>query len=489
MKLKKLRENSNGKPFYITTTLPYVNGRPHIGFAMEVIRADVIARWKRMQGFDVFLNTGTDEHGIKIFKKATEEGMTPQEYVDKMAIPFEEIKNTLNISYDKFIRTTDRDHEEIAQKFWKVCSDNGYIYKKKYSGLYCSGCEMFLTEKDLVNGKCPNHSDRTPETIEEENYFFKYSAFADYLLELYEVSDFVVPDFRLNEIRNQVKNGLEDFSISRLKEKMPWGVAIPGDDSQVMYVWFDALVNYISTLGWPDNENFKKYWEEGTPVQYCGKDNLQHQAARWQAMLKSVGVKPSRQIIVDGFINFDGEKISKSLGNTVDPILLAEKYGIDSLRYFVTRELHPFEDSDFTTERYEEAHNANLANGIGNLTNRIMKMAEDNIEKQEFSEDEVEIDEEYIKAFNGYNLSKVGDIVWKKIGDLDNYIQSTKPFSMIKREEKSEKREAEEIIKKLVKELFDIAVHLRPILPDTASQIEEAIIKHQKPEKPLFERM
>jgi methionyl-tRNA synthetase len=485
MKLKDLKNQNLNKPFYITTTLPYVNGRPHIGFAMEVIRTDVIARWKRLTGHDVFFNTGTDEHGIKIFKKAKEEGMTPQQYVDQMAIPFKEIKETLNISYDKFIRTTDRDHEQAAQKFWSICRDNGFIYKKKYSGLYCSGCEMFLTEKDLINGKCPNHTDRNPETIEEENYFFKYSAFADHLLALYETSDFVIPDFRLNEIRNQVKNGLEDFSISRIKEKMPWGVSIPDDDTQVMYVWFDALVNYISTLGWPDSENFKKYWEEGTPVQYCGKDNLQHQAARWQAMLKSVGVKPSRQIIVDGFINFDGEKISKSLGNTVDPIELSQKYSIDSLRYFVTRELHPFEDSDFTIERFEEAHNANLANGIGNLTNRIMKMAEDNIEKLDFTEDEIELSDEYLDAFREFNLSKGGDIIWKMIGEADSKIAETKPFSLIK----TEPDKAKEIIKELVEKLFVIAIYLKPFLPQTSDKILEAISQNKKPETPIFGRV
>lgn len=485
MKLKDLRRENGDKPFYITTTLPYVNGKPHIGFAMEVIRADIVSRFKRMIGFDVFFNTGTDEHGIKIFKRATEEEITPQEYVDNMAKPFEQIKETLNISYDRFIRTTDKDHEEAAQKFWKICEDNGYIYKKKYSGLYCEGCEMFLTEKDLVEGKCQQHPNREITTIEEENYFFKYSAFSNDLVNLYETTDFVIPDFRLNEIRNQVKKGLEDFSISRIKEKMPWGVSIPGDDTQVMYVWFDALVNYISTLGWPDSETFKKYWINGTPVQYCGKDNLQHQAARWQAMLKSVGVPFSRNIIVDGFINFDGEKISKSAGNTVDPIEIAEKYGIDSLRYFVSRELHPFEDSDFTTERFEEAHNANLANGIGNLTNRIMKMAEDNIEPLELNEEEVEFSEEYLKAFSEFNLSKVGDVIWKKIGELDQKIAETKPFSLIKEDEESAKK----IIKELVEELFVIAVYLKPYLPQTSDKILEAITKHQKPEKPLFERV
>jgi methionyl-tRNA synthetase len=297
----------------------------------------------------------------------------------------------------------------------------------------------------------------------------------------------VVPDFRLNEIRNQVKAGLEDFSISRIKEKMPWGVAIPGDDTQVMYVWFDALVNYISTIGWPDGDNFKKYWVKGEPVQYCGKDNLQHQAARWQAMLNSVGVPFARHIVVDGFINFDGGKISKSAGNTIDPIELAEKYGIDSIRYFLTRELHPFEDSEFTTERYEECHNANLANGIGNLTNRIMKMASDNIEPLELDEDEVELDEEYLKAFKEFNLAKVGDVIWKMIGEADSIIAETKPFSMVSEEGTRDK--GKEIIKELVEKLFVIAVHLKPYLPQTSGKILEAVAKHEKPEKPLFERV
>lgn len=485
MKLKDLRKENEGKPFYLTTTLPYVNGKPHIGFAMEVIRADIVSRFKRMLGFDVFFNTGTDEHGIKIFRKAEELGLTPQEYVDQMAEPFEEIKDTLNISYDRFIRTTDKDHEEAAQKFWKICEDNGYIYKKKYSGLYCEGCEMFLKEKDLVEGKCVNHPDRELSEIEEENYFFKYSAFTDELLKLYENSDFVIPDFRLNEIRNQVKNGLEDFSISRVKEKMPWGVAIPGDDSQVMYVWFDALVNYISTLGWPDSDTFKKYWENGTPVQYCGKDNLQHQSARWQAMLNAAGVSFSKNIIVNGFINIDGQKISKSSGATVDPIELADKYGIDSVRYFMAREISPFEDSDFTYERFEDAHNANLANGIGNLTNRIMKMAGDNIEQIELDEEEVELDEEYLNAFAEFNLSKVGDVIWKKIGEADAKIAETKPFSLIKEDEEAAKK----ILKELVEELFVIAVYLKPYLPQTAEKVLEAIAKHEKPERALFERV
>ncbi len=272
----------NKKPIYITTTLPYVNAKPHVGFAMEVIRADVLARYHRLQGREVFFNTGTDEHGMKIHQKAAEEGKNTQQFLDDLVVHFKSLEDKLNLSYDNFIRTTDPDHKAAAQVFWKTCADKGYIYKKKYKGLYCIGCEMYVTEKDLVDGKCKHHPKQTPEEIEEENYFFKYSDFSQDLLKLFKKKkNFVVPQWRLKEIRNFVEGGLEDFSISRLKNKMPWGVPVPGDDEHVMYVWFDALVNYISTLGWPeDSDNFKKFWKKGEKIQYCGKDNLQHQSAR-----------------------------------------------------------------------------------------------------------------------------------------------------------------------------------------------------------------
>ena len=241
------------KNFYITTTLPYVNARPHVGFAIEIIRADAIARFQRKMGKIVFFNTGTDEHGVKIFLKAQEEGITPQQLVDKNAELYKDLMHKLTISNDAFIRTTDEHHQKSAQAFWNVCKENGYIEKRTYSGLYCRGCELFKTERELVDGKCSDHPTTPLEEISEENYFFLYSKFADTLLTLYEQKDFVIPEFRLNEIKNQIKEGLEDFSISRVKEKMQWGIPVPGDETQVMYVWFDALVNYVSTLGWPDN--------------------------------------------------------------------------------------------------------------------------------------------------------------------------------------------------------------------------------------------
>ncbi len=472
------------KPFYITTTLPYTNAKPHIGFAMEIVRADAIARFKRLLGFDVFFNTGTDEHGLKIFQKAKEEGKEPQQFLDEKVKDFYALKDKLNLSYDKFIRTTDADHVVSAQKLWQICDKNGFIYKKNYRGLYCVGCEMFVTEKDLINGECPQHPGKKPVEIEEENYFFKYSAFAEKLLKLYDKNpNFVVPAARLKEIRNFVSNGLEDFSISRIKEKMPWGIPVPGDEKHVMYVWFDALANYISTLGWPESKNFKKYWVKGSPVQYCGKDNLHFQAARWQAMLLAANLPPSSQIVIDGFITSGGQKMSKSLGNVIDPSEVISLYGTDALRYFLLRELSPFEDSDFTMEKFKDAYNANLANGLGNLVNRVMKMAEDNLDGP-ISTKETKLPKEFKKSFEKFDLKEAMDFIFEKINKMDKLIQETEPFKLIK----TDRDAAVKIIKDLVRGLREIAFLLRPLLPETAEKILAATAENKKPEKPIFER-
>src|SRR3989344_7720780 len=367
---------------YITTTLPYVNADPHVGFAMEIIRADTLARHYRAAGKAVFFNTGTDEHGAKIHEAATKEGLDTQAYADRCAAKFSELSSLLNLSVDNFIRTTDAHHIMAAQEFWKRCAANGDIYKKLYRVKYCVGCELEKTDSELIDGKCPLHSNRELEIREEENYFFKFSNYAKPLLALYAAEpNLVIPDFRFNEMKAFVERGLEDFSISRLKSKMPWGVAVPGDDEHVMYVWFDALVNYISAIGWPKEEDFEKFWKEGTPTQYAGKDNLRQQSAMWQAMLMSADLPNSAQIIINGFINSGGQKMSKSLGNVISPSEVVDKYGTEALRYFVCRELSTFEDSDFNWERMQESYNANLANGLGNLVSRIMKMAETNLEK------------------------------------------------------------------------------------------------------------
>ena len=362
------------EPFYITTALPYVNADPHLGHALEFVHADIIARYKRKVGHEVFFNIGTDEHGQKVYQKATEDGKDVKKYVDEYATRFKELGNILNLSYDNFIRTTDEHHISSAQEFWRRCDKNGDIYKKNYKIKYCVGCELEKSDSELENGYCPIHPKTPIEIREEENYFFRFSNYGDKLTSLYRDNpDFVLPPSRLNEITAFIERGLSDFSISRLKEKMPWGVEVPGDPKHIMYVWFDALVNYISALGWPENEtNFKKWWP-GT--QMAGKDNLRQQSAMWVAMLLSAGLSTPKQIIIHGFITSGGTKMSKSLGNVASPAQIVSEYGTDALRYYLAREITPFEDGDFTMERFKEVYNANLANGLGNLVSRIMKLA------------------------------------------------------------------------------------------------------------------
>ena len=301
------------KKFYITTTLPYVNAEPHLGFAMEIVQADIIARYHRFLGEDIIFNTGTDEHGIKIYRAALAEKKDPQNYVDEYAAKFDALKEALNLSYTNFLRTSSPQHKKAAQEFWKRCLTNGDIYKKSYKIKYCVGCEMEKTESELENEKCPIHPNLEIEIIEEENYFFKFSKYQQQLSDLYAKNpEFVLPDYRLKEITEFVSSGLQDFSISRLKEKLPWGVEVPNDPDHVFYVWFDALVCYISTLGWPDDEKtFNEFWPV---VQMAGKDNLRQQAAMWQAMLMSAGLSNSKQIIIHGFITNTGQKMSKSMG-------------------------------------------------------------------------------------------------------------------------------------------------------------------------------
>ncbi len=474
------------KPFYITTTLPYVNAEPHIGFAMEIIRADIIARYKKQQGHEVFFNTGTDEHGAKIWQKAKELGVPVQNYVDECAEKFKNLKDLLGLSSDlNFIRTTDPHHILSAQEFWKICNDRGYIYKKNYKIKYCVGCELEKTESELENGKCSIHPNLGLETIDEENYFFKFSDFQKPLLDLYAKNpDFVVPSFRFNEIKAFVERGLQDFSISRLKSKMSWGIEVPDDSEHVMYVWFDALVNYISAIGWPhDMKNFKKWAEEtGGMVQYCGKDNLRQQSAMWQAMLMAVQLPPSKTIVIDGFITSGGQKMSKSLGNVINPVDLVKEYGMDALRYYVARELHPFEDSDFTTDGFKKAYNGNLANGLGNLTARVIQMAEQNgINVRDLRINNGNGDKrkkELEMVMGEYNLQKGMNIIWEVIAELDQRIQKDQPFKLVK----TEPEKAKQIIVELVSELSGIADMLLPFMPETAEKIKKAIAENKKPD-------
>ena len=450
--------------FYITTTLPYVNAKPHMGFALEIVQADVIARFNRLKGNKVFFNTGTDEHGLKIYKKALEEGKDPQTYCDEYAAQFDDLKEALNLSYDNFIRTTDSNHLLAAQKFWQRCADNGDIYKKNYQVKYCVGCELEKIESDLVAGKCPLHPNLVLEIIDEENYFFRFSAYRGKLLNLYKKKDFIVPDLRLNEIKKFAERGFEDFSISRLKKKMPWGVPVPGDKEQVMYVWFDALINYVSCLGWPnDEDNFKKWWPA---VQVAGKDNLRQQTAIWQAMLMSAGLPPSKQILIHGFITSAGQKMSKSFGNVVDPFEYTEKYGTDAVRYYLLSEITPFEDSDFTREKFEQKYMACLANGLGNLFARITALVDKNsldiFVKKGINRKLIDKVEE---KMNGYEFNAALSILWEELRTCDNIITKTQPWKI------KDQSAIKTILEPVAQKILDVADLLQPFLPCTAEKI------------------
>ena len=490
----------NKPPFYITTTLPYVNAEPHIGHGMEFIRADIIARSKKLAGYDVFFNTGTDEHGIKVYQKAQQLHVDTQIYVDQTSLKFKEILPALGVSSDiNFIRTTDPHHVKAAQEFWRIVNTNGYIYKKNYSIKYCIGCELEKTESELVNGRCPIHTLQDLEIIAEENYFFKFSSFQEKLLKLYaDRPDFVIPHTRLNEIKAFVERGLEDFSISRIATKMPWGIPVPDDEAHVMYVWFDALVSYISAIGWPESTevpvvttptgtsydvSFQKWWvETGGVVQYCGKDNLRQQSAMWQAMLMAAGLTSSKTIVVNGFVTGDGGiKMSKSLGNVVNPLDVVKEYGTDALRYYVAREISPFEDSPFTMDKFKEAYNANLANGIGNLTSRIMKMSETNLVKPVDTSKFIDIE---MLDMSNYDIRSAMDAIWSTISALDELIQKEQPFKLIK----ENKVKGSELITKIVQDLYFIGFRLKPFLPNTSAVILKCIEENKTPGTPLFMR-
>lgn len=492
--------------FYLTTAIIYTNAKPHIGFALELVEADAIARFRHLRGARVHFLTGTDEHGATVLRAAQAAAKPIAEFVDAHAEEVERLTRILNISNDDFIRTSDeKRHFPGAQELWKRLDASGDIYKKMYRGLYCVGHEAFVTEKDLKDGVCLDHG-KTPEIIEEENYFFRLSKYGDAILKAIESDALnMYPETRKNEVVAFVKEGLDDVSFSRPAKDIAWGVPVPGDASQTMYVWCDALSNYITALGF-GSENiarFKDFWPADLHV--IGKDILRFHAVIWPGMLLSAGMSLPKALFVHGHIFSGGRKMSKTVGNVVDPQDYIERYGADALRYFLLREIPTFDDGDFTEERFRAAYNANLANGIGNYVSRVTKMIENDCAgelarptlddlarvpiKKQSSFFAMESDEgskietvslayffdkvvwpAYAHAIERYELKRAMDVIWKAIGELDGYVNFYEPFRLIKTD--SEKARA--VLWNLAEGALSVAWLLKPFMPDTADAILRA---------------
>ena len=482
---------ANKESFYVTTPIFYPNGVPHMGHAYSEVLADIVARYHRLKGDSTYFLTGTDENTAKVPQAAEKAGKDPKEFADEIVDGFKSFFADLNISYDQFIRTSDpKTHWPGAQELWRRMEATGDIYKGTYSGLYCVGAESFVTEKDLVDGKCPDH-DEYPEKIEEENYFFKLSEYTDVIRKVIESDELlIVPETRKREVLAFLDEGLKDVSFSRPVKSVPWGIPVPGDDSHVMYVWCDALANYISALGFGQNgKGFEEFWPADWQV--LGKDIVRFHAVIWPAMLLSAGLPLPKKLLVHGLILSDGRKMSKSLGNALDPKIFIEKYGVDALRYYLAREISPFDDGDMTEEKFIEAYNGNLANGLGNLVARTMKMALSyNVPFKEVimrSPKEIISSDKaftYRQAFDSFRIFYAADYIWGEIGFLDAYIAEHEPYKLAK----IDMPKTHEHLLFLLGNLWEISVLLTPFLPDTADKIRRALMEQKQPET-LFPRI
>jgi len=459
-----------------------------MGHAYTTIICDILARSKRLQGEEVYFLTGADENTEKVVRAAKEAGESTEKYLNDIVENFGDLFAKLEITNNQFIRTSDeKRHWPGVIEIWKRLVKAGDIEKRSYEGLYCIGHEAFITGKDLIDGKCPDHNEK-PQLLKEENYFFKLSKYTEQIKEKIKSDELkVIPESRKNEILALLERGLEDISFSRPVSKMSVGIPVPEDQSQRIYVWGDALTNYISALGFGrDDDLYKKFWPAN--VQVIGKDILRFHAAIWPGMLLSAGLPLPQKLLVHGFITSGGKKMSKSLGNTIDPLELISEYGGDAVRYYLARHISPFEDGDLTEESFKEVYNANLANGLGNLTSRIMKMAESNIErlKEEKIEklEETEIPKEFFEFLEKFEINKACDFIWKEIGDMDKYIQENQPFKVVK----TDKEKGQKMISDLVVKLYSVARMLNPILPETSAKIKELIKQNKTPDKPLFAR-
>jgi len=467
--------------FYITNAIPYVNAAPHVGHALEFVQSDTIARYHRLKGEDVLLLCGGDENALKNVQAAQEEDVPIQEFVDRNTNSFYELSKKLNVQFDVWQKGSDQNHYLSSQKLWELCSKNGDIYKRAYRGLYCVGCEAFYNKEDLdEKGECLEHPGKKLEEVEEENYFFKLSRYQDKLLKLIESDEYkIIPEFRKNEMLSFIKSGLQDFSVSRTNERAKnWGVPVSKDDSQRIYVWFDALNIYQSGIGFGwDDAKYKKWWP--ADVHVIGKGIIRFHAIYWPAILLSSGLKLPKTLFVHEYFTVNGQKMSKTIGNVIDPIELIEKHGADPLRYYFLAKFSPFQDGDFSEDKFKEVYNADLANGLGNLVARVARLCEK--VKHQAKENKEELNKDVQEKLSEYKFNEAISFVWNRIAEIDKKINKEEPWKL-----------ADEDLKKTlevyVSDIQTIGTNLKPFLPETAEKILKQFSGKIKSAAPLFPR-
>lgn len=462
------------KKLYITTAIPYVNGVPHIGHALDYTLADIWSRYQRQNGRDVRYQTGVDEHGNKIAAKAAETGMAPQAYVDSMYGNFKTLISTLNVECTDFIRTTDPHHQATVQHIWQQLDAAGLIYKSTYEGWYCTGCENFVTDKEAADtdGVCPDHQ-REYERLSEDNYYFKASQFSEQIRDAIEKNKLrIVPESRKREFLELIKDGIKDVSVSRPRKSLSWGIPVPGDDSQVMYVWIDALSNYLTVLGYPQDETWRDYWP--ADVQVVGKDILRFHAGIWPAMLLGIDAPPPKVLLVHGFVSVGGTKMSKSLGNGVGPLEVIEQYGTDAFRYYFSRHIPTQDDGDFTWEKFETVYNSELGNDLGNLVQRVAAMV--SRYQSGVVGDAAQSEHDmgpYHEAMKNFEFNRALDEAWTTVRSLNQFLEQVKPWEIAKRRDTDTEAadHLAEVLAHAVSTLVQIADMLTPFMPGVADAI------------------